>query len=222
MSIVALKRKTKSTVKASLANGQHSFSLNGTHRNQGYVGQTSLSRSLPRTIMRGNAIQGYGGCCGTYHVNPIVSSAVTSTENSSVVKSSVLSTYGQIRTQYKWIWRPYPQIAVKPDTTQSTNTQQDYIDNLHRKTLICIEKSNPAVPTTRSPNCNTSLHFSDKNKFDKLLNLTKDIEGRNGSVATTQGQYIALLAGGCNNTVSTKPTANGTAHGPLPGPTPTY
>ena len=47
------------------------FSLNGTRRSQGYVGQDTLGRSLPRTLMRGNVIRGHGGCCGKYPVQPI-------------------------------------------------------------------------------------------------------------------------------------------------------
>ena len=55
MSIVALKRKTNTQYNNMSAN-RKGFSLNGTHRSQGYVGQTVLSRSLPRTLMRGNKI----------------------------------------------------------------------------------------------------------------------------------------------------------------------
>jgi hypothetical protein len=222
MSIVALKRKTQNTVKASLANGQNSFSLNGSYRNQGYVGQTSLSRSLPRTLMRGNAIRGYGGQGGTYRVLPIVSSSIQSTEDNSVVKSSVINTHGQIRTQYKWIWRPDPYTSVKPDDTLNGKTQQEYVDNLHRSTVACLQHKVPFTPTTNPPNCNTDIHFTNKNKFDNLLNLTKDITGRNGSVATTQGEYISVLSGKCNSTVSTKSNANGIAHPPLPGPSATH
>ena len=43
-----------------------SFSTAGTHRNQGRVGQTSLSRTLVRTtyLSRTNVPMGSGGCCG--------------------------------------------------------------------------------------------------------------------------------------------------------------
>lgn len=47
------------------------FSTAGTHRNQGRVGQTSLSRSLVRTtrISRTALPTGNGGTCGNYPVN---------------------------------------------------------------------------------------------------------------------------------------------------------
>jgi photosystem II stability/assembly factor-like uncharacterized protein len=144
MSIVALKRKTAATVQASLANGQGTFSLNGTHRSQGFVGQTSLSRSLPRTIFRGTAAVGYGGCCGEYRVTPVVSSAVRSTEDSSVVKPSVVNTLGMIETKYAWTKRPSP-ASTKLSTTQNTHTQQDYIDDLHKNTVASVQSSKDLI-----------------------------------------------------------------------------
>jgi hypothetical protein len=59
MSIATLKRKTQAQYNNSV--GVANFSLNGTLRSQGYVGQTSLSRSLPRTPMNGAFPRGYGG-----------------------------------------------------------------------------------------------------------------------------------------------------------------
>ena len=60
MSIATLKRKTLAKYN-NMSVGQPQFSLNGTHRSQGYVGQTMLSRSLPRSLMKGNVIRGHGG-----------------------------------------------------------------------------------------------------------------------------------------------------------------
>ena len=101
MSIVTLKKKTNAQYKNLSVGSKNGFSLNGTHRSQGYVGQTSLSRSLPRTLMKGNAMKGHGGCCGTFKISPIVSSAITSLNNPNVVKSSVLSTKGMVSTHFR-------------------------------------------------------------------------------------------------------------------------
>ena len=114
MSIVALKKKTQARYNNNSV-GLPQFSLNGTYRNQGYVGQTSLSRSLPRTLARGNTLRGSGGCCGKYNKSPSILSAVTSTENNQVVKSSVLSYDGMAATKYQWIRRPAPITVVKSD-----------------------------------------------------------------------------------------------------------
>jgi len=134
MSIVTLKKKTLSTYKV-VSTGVPQFSLNGTRRSQGYVGQTSLSRSLPKTMMKGNVACGYGGCCGTYNVVPIVQSAVTSLNNPNVVKSSVVGTSGMIQTKYRWVRRPQPYATVKPDSNLNLNTQNDRTIYLKKKTL---------------------------------------------------------------------------------------
>ena len=95
MSIATLKKKTAAKYNNSSVNVPN-FSINGGYRNQGWVGQTSLSRSLPRTPMVGNTPRGSGGCCGTYNLTPIVQSGVTSIDDNSVIKSSVISNNGMI------------------------------------------------------------------------------------------------------------------------------
>jgi hypothetical protein len=100
MSIATLKRKTQTKYNNMSVNTKEGFSLNGTRRLQGYVGQTSLSRSLPRTLMRGQTIRGHGGCCGTYLITPIIQSSVTTTEDSTVLKSSVLNTRGMLANRF--------------------------------------------------------------------------------------------------------------------------
>ena len=132
MSIVALKRKTL----AQYHNNSHSpdgFSLNGTHRSQGYIGQTSLSRSLPRTLMKGNTPKGHGGCCGKYYQGTIIQSGVTSLENPAVVKKSTMNTRGLIDTKYRWIRRPKPFAEVKH--IANSHSQSEYIYFIKEKTL---------------------------------------------------------------------------------------
>tara|TARA_B110000503_G_C7003258_1_gene352427 strand:+ start:181 stop:762 length:582 start_codon:yes stop_codon:yes gene_type:complete len=133
MSIATLKRKTLAKYNNSSVNTGEGFSLNGTHRNQGYVGQTSLSRSLPRTLMKGNVIRGHGGCCGTYNIRPIVQSGVTSTEDNSVVKKSVMNTRGMIDTRFC-----NDQCnTVKPDSGLNANTQGELISRKQKESLLC-------------------------------------------------------------------------------------
>jgi hypothetical protein len=147
MSIATLKRKTQ-TKYNNMSVGQAGFSLNGTHRNQGYVGQTSLSRSLPRTLMNGNTVRGHGGCCGTFTVGPIVQSGVTSVEDSTVVKQSSLNTSGMLSTKYRWIKRPAPYATVKPDNNNNRNSQSDYVQRLAKKTITEINKANDPNDTS--------------------------------------------------------------------------
>ena len=133
MSIVTLKRKTQAKYRNNSANSSDGFSLNGTHRSQGYIGQTSLSRSFPSTPMKGNVAKGYGGCCGKYYQGPIIQSCVNSQEDPRVVKSSSLNTRGLIDTKYRWIRRPQPFTTV--DKFHRVNTQGDYIYYIEQKTL---------------------------------------------------------------------------------------
>lgn len=148
MSIATLKKKTLQSYKI-MSSGFRTFSLNGTHRSQGFVGQTSLSRSLPKTPMKGNVACGHGGCCGKYNITPVVQSAVISLNNPNVVKSSVINTSGMIETKYRWINRPQPFAVVKPDSNYHLNTQSDYISYLKKKTIYKINQC--AITNDKSP-----------------------------------------------------------------------
>jgi len=132
MSIATLKRKTKTQYNNMSVGSKDGFSLNGAHRSQGWVGQSVISRSLPKSLMNGNTLRGHGGCCGTYNKAPVVQSAVTSLNDENVIKPSSINTLGMIEEKYK----PYHNLlTVKPDSRQNTNTQQDYINKTAKKTL---------------------------------------------------------------------------------------
>jgi hypothetical protein len=134
MSIATLKRKTAAKYNNSSVNTKHGFSLNGGYRNQGYVGQTSLSRSLPRTLMKGNTPRGHGGCCGTFRITPIIQSAVTSTEDNTVIKRSVINTKGMLDVRYSC---DSGCNVVKPDSNLNANTQGEQITRKQKENLLC-------------------------------------------------------------------------------------
>ena len=135
MSIATLKKKTQSQYN-NVSVGYRQFSLNGTHRSPGWVGQTTLSRSLPRTLFRGATARGHGGCCGTYRKTNVQSNIVCCNLNdNNVVKSSVLNTNGMLMTHYRWIRRPQPYAVVKPDNTLNINNQQSYIEHITKKAI---------------------------------------------------------------------------------------
>ena len=75
MSIATLKRKTNEKYN-NLSVGQKQFSINGTTRSQGWVGHTSVSRTVttPSICLNDNK----------------------------VVKPSVVETNGMIKTKYRW------------------------------------------------------------------------------------------------------------------------
>lgn len=132
MSIATLKRKTKTQYNNMSVGSKDGFSLNGTHRSQGWVGQSVLSRSLPKSLMNGTTLRGHGGCCGTYNKAHIVQSAVTSLNDENVVKPSSINTHAMIEEKYK----PYHNLlTVNPDDRHNKNTQQDYIDKTAKRAL---------------------------------------------------------------------------------------
>lgn len=154
MSIATLKKKTQAQYNNNSV-GFRQFSLNGTHRNQGYVGQDTLGRSLPRTLAKGNTLRGHGGCCGTFPIAPSILSGITSTEDNQVVKSSVLDNNGMLATKYRWIRRPAPFSVLKPPRTQthieylaSTTVREINACNkdVVKDNIIC--KTCPTLPTT--------------------------------------------------------------------------
>jgi len=132
MSIVTLKRKTAAAYNSQSV-GVPQFSINGTRRSQGYIGQTMLSRSLPRTPMKGNVPKGHGGCCGQYSINTIIQSGVTSVNDSTVVKPSSINTLEMIARKHRWIRRPYPYAAFKFTVVDSI----DRLNILRQKTMQC-------------------------------------------------------------------------------------
>jgi len=220
MSIATLKRKSKvlyNNLSVGSING--GFSLNGTHRNQGYVGQTSLSRHLSNTPMRGNTPRGAGGCCGTYKVGTIVQSGVNYLNDPNVVKSSVLDNRGSIRTHYRWIWRPQPFSSTKPDTTNNNNTQQSYIESLSANVASVVDET---VQKNQVISCGTgSLTSTQRPRsgfgFTRLqprqIQIYSKPESATGAIS--QNKYTMKLGGLC--TQNNKLNQSATNNAPLPG-----
>jgi hypothetical protein len=197
MSIATLKRKTSEKYNNSSV-GYKNFSINGTTRNQGYVGQTSLSRSLPKTLMRGNTLRGYGGCCGTYRITPIVESAVNSTEDNTVIKSSVLSNYGMIETKYQWVKRPQPFSVVKPDSNRNNNDQASHIFIVQQNALKCNAEINASTNLSLigKPSNVGCLHLTN-DQFPVVCNNVTKSNIYTGAV--DQSIYLQNIDNKCSN-----------------------
>jgi len=189
MSIIALKRKTQNTIKVA-SSERSNFSINGTHRNQGYIGQTSLSQSLSRTLMKGNVIKGYGGCCGKYNIVPLVKANVTSLNDPAVIKSSVLTTRGLIHTKYRWILRPQPFSKTEEITDYvNDNSQGAYIAK-----LVTISTAE-TIKATKDKICNqltkTNLNcipFSTHLAQTDICMITKP-----GHITISESEYLLKL-----------------------------
>lgn len=197
MSIAVLKRKTQAKYNNSSV-GQAQFSLNGTHRNQGYVGQTMLSRSLPRSLMNGNVLRGHGGCCGYYTIKPIVQSGVNYQEDSRVVKPSVINTSGIIEKKYisdcvkgivcDGLLKRINNV-IKPDSNHNNNTQEWYIKNVANNAVKCDSIVKPVPLKYTSYINNVGL------KCSKSCTITKT--NKQSGIPMSSGEYILYINNGC-------------------------
>jgi hypothetical protein len=188
MSIATLKKKT-ATKYNNMSVNVPNFSINGTHRSAGWVGQTTLSRSLPKTILVGITPKGSGGCCGTYNLTNIVQSAVTSKNDNKVIKPSVLSNDGMIATKYRWIRRPTPFTSVKPGYNNNLNDQSDYITRKSKGAIF--DTTSCAIMNKPESICGDPLFKCD----ETTVNVTKNVYTK------TEGQYVAELSDECANTI---------------------
>lgn len=186
MSIATLKKKSAAKYNNNSA-GAPLFSLNGTHRNQGYVGQTSLSRFTSRTLVRNGGLRNHGGCCGTFSIGQPVFSGITTTEDSNVVKNSVLNNDGMIQTKYRWIRRPQPYSVVKSDSNHNVNSQSDHIVIIRNDT-IREAGSCYAVPECPTGSCNSVVTYTKPASAYVGSQETPLFKG----VALTQSEYILL------------------------------
>jgi hypothetical protein len=195
MSIATLKRKTAAKYN-NMSVGVPQFSINGGYRNQGWVGQTSLSRSLPKTPMRGGEARGHGGCCDTFNVT-MITPPVTSTNDNTVIKGSVLATNGLLDTKYRWIRRPAPFTSVKPDATHSLNSQTDYITRKKKRIVNSVQyncPSMPAQPYSCISNCNMFKSRLNTPHSNNIKYVTKEVGPLTGSA------YTMKLGNECEST----------------------
>lgn len=131
--------------------GPVGFSLNGTHRNVGYVGKT-YQMSKNGTPFRGIYPVGSGGVNGTYPSPPPVFNStevnVLGTQHK-YVKPSVLSTKGMLAKKYRWAYNgQYPNYWVQPNyggSMQSdTRSQGMYVHNLTTSNMCTFDINNSA------------------------------------------------------------------------------
>jgi hypothetical protein len=225
MSIATLKRKTAAKYNNSSV-GQKQFSLNGGYRNQGFVGQTMLSRSLPRTLFNGATPRGSGGCCGTFPVKTTVQSSTNYFENNKIIKSSVMNTRGLVATKYAWALRPKPFSALKPDSNQNYSTQQDYIKNIRNHVIHCnpTDKCDGKIKPAVCPKTCSNMKYSSFTVPDIKNSAAQSItKPESQYTSMSQGDYLYTVYRRADldvyNDISNKTNTNGTV---CPGCVTTY
>ncbi len=132
MSIVAMKKKAEL-----IGNLSHksTFSITGTRRNTGYIGQTSLGRSLIHTPYRNGAPINYGAKNWVQNQVQIISPAnMLYLENTNVIKPSAMSNSAKLETRVDL----HP--IVDKSNTVCLTYQSNFIERLSKKTVIDIAK----------------------------------------------------------------------------------
>jgi len=204
MSIVTLKRKTNALYKNSSV-GMKQFSVEGTRRNKGYVGQDTLGRTILKTPFRGNTPRGAGGCCGDYKTSILVPYGTHTVEDTTIVKSSTLSNYGYLATRFRWIRRPAPFSTVKIDNNSKLNTaQSSFIERLRRNVVDSIDVYNETHSTVPPLRVLPKLPF-----VVPCPPITKSVG------PLTYSQYLLQVNQAC--TANDAPVARPVSSTPLPG-----
>lgn len=151
MSIATLKKQSQVKYFDKVSSNK-TFSLNGTRRNVGYVGQNNLMRSLKRTPYTRNGLPQTSSVYGN-HLQGIHNSGSCSNNDPNVIKPSVKNTKGMISSRFKFYKRPYPYSVVQPDDNSylvSEQNQSDYIEKL-KSINDCVPKN--AEPLTCVNKC---------------------------------------------------------------------
>lgn len=221
MSIAALKRKSQVLYNNLSVGSNNGFSLNGTHRSQGYIGQSVASRHLVRSLAKGPTLRGHGGCCGTYPVkNTKASELIGFLNDTNVVKESVGNTSGMLRDRYKYLLGGDQH--VKPDSNQHM-TCSLYTNKLGKKAAKCAEDSY-SLPEPTVKTCNTLPSKALIRRYvcdllsgakTRCYTTKPPFKNKNGSTAgLSQSAYLEKLSETCN---LEKPVGNSCNGCPLPG-----
>jgi hypothetical protein len=151
MSINTLKKKSK-RFQDKISGKEQGFAINGTFRNQGWVGQSSMGRTLAHTPFRGIAPMGNGGHQGKYRINIIESNGTSITNNSTMVKRSNMNTNGHLLATVEHPTSVFvndcsgqcQNIWVK-DFSPLNNSQSTYIDKTARNNIKVLIKPNAGI-----------------------------------------------------------------------------
>lgn len=163
--------------------GSKGFSLNGTTRNVGYIGQ-HMRNSKAFTPFRGVLPVGHGGSGGQYKQNNIIynvsdSSVEVKGEQLLYNKSSVVSTYGMLRKKYKWAYNgTYPNYWVQPDGNNASynNSQGLYISQKSSANDCVVDTNDFDKYIDNVNNCDgyKKDRLDCKNNYSKTLNQAVD------------------------------------------------
>ena len=192
MSIATLKRKSQ-TQYNNMSVGMKSFSLNGSFRGQGYIGQSTQSRTLVRSLAKGSTLRGHGGCCGKYPVQTICSSELLHLDDGST-HNSVMNTNGMLLSKYRWVRRPKPFSSFKiSGSDRQMNNQSTYIDNLVKNQLNDM-KNDKCKPQYV---CKMPCRPIGARSFKSIVPVYKSAKDETATGAISQSSRLRALDAAC-------------------------
>ena len=155
MSIATLKKKSQ--IYFNPISSSKLFSINSTLRNQGWVGQTSLSRSNTRGLKKGNDYVGHGGSHGSYPISNL-SDGIFSNSSPSVIKT-IKNTNGLLLSKIIHPTSVYNSnvptnlslcnIVKQDDTNYNTHYDDNHLRKIKLK-HICTDTLTPQYKTNLS------------------------------------------------------------------------
>jgi hypothetical protein len=208
MSIATLKRKSRRFKAHISGEGNKGFSLNGGHRNQGWVGQDTLGRHLGRTPFRGVVPVGHGGRGGEYKVS-IVKGGPCSANDPNIIKRSTMNTPGYIETRVNnptGVFNPTCKIKCAKKWVQDFNPlnkiQSGHIKIVKEKAANCDKTEKDINGDCRKTfnkeeditTCKEKCYFVGKKKFFIAVNQKKRNKFRKGAVDAGQYTDIGVLS----------------------------
>lgn len=197
MSIATLKKKTSSLYNSQSV-GHTGFSINGTRRSQGWVGQTSLSRSLPRTLARGNTVCGHGGLYGSYNTNNghSITSGLVDWNNNSVVKPTVGNPLEMMEIRNRCL-RRFDCRRFKPVVKNNSGDQSDHTKKLADCALVVSKTlETDQVKKKKCANLDAKYmnpSYTNINTAPTLCGVTKNTD----KSIMTEGVYTNNLTSKC-------------------------
>lgn len=214
MSLATLKKKTQTKYNNMSVNSV--FNLNGTTRNQGYIGQTSLSRSLPKTIMKGPIMHGYGTCCIKLPLNKPIISGIDYNNDFRVIKTSVKNTKGMLadrKVRYLNSNNESKSQVVKEDSNNNNSTQVDFINSKKQTTIIEADSSmcqpyvyqtdcndckfDTELPVSCDNACHTQLNKPRRYKFISPKALNETVTTTQDVTTMSQSKYLENMRKNC-------------------------
>tara|TARA_B100000963_G_C22639497_1_gene679575 strand:- start:7427 stop:8131 length:705 start_codon:yes stop_codon:yes gene_type:complete len=203
MSIVALKRKSKS--KYSKISHNKGFSLNSDRhqRSSSFVGgSSSFNNTVNRTRFKGSEPIGYGSCCGKYNRNIINSNyCCNPTPETKYIRQSVKNTKGYLSRKNVWLTGGYPKFVYQ---SQSINDYERYNSKISSCNACKNRQNENSGENCKNleNKCTTSqlpLNMSGVKRTNLNINNYQKTVG-----AISQGEYITTDYK-CNNCLPPPP-----------------